>query len=75
MKLLGITGENINVTSISYQIFCIRQILEKEWECSQTAHQIFINFKKAYVSLRRKELCDIPMAFVVPTKLDSLKCV
>jgi hypothetical protein len=34
-------------------IFCTRQILEKKWEYSGTVHQLFLNFKKAYDSIRR----------------------
>jgi len=34
-------------------IFCIRQILEKKWEYSEPVHQLFIDFKKAYDSVRR----------------------
>jgi hypothetical protein len=41
------------------QIFCIRQILEKEWEYNETVHQIFIDFKKAYDSVRREVLYNI----------------
>jgi hypothetical protein len=53
MKLLGI----INVGSdIIYQIFCIRQILEKKWEYNETVHQLFTDFKKAYDSVGRKVL-------------------
>jgi hypothetical protein len=42
--------------STTDQIFCIRQILEKKWECNETVHQLFIDFKKAYDSLRRELL-------------------
>ena len=35
-------------------IFCIRQILEKKWECNDVVHQLLIDFKKAYDSVRRE---------------------
>jgi len=35
-------------------IFCIRQILEKKWEYNEAVHQLFIDFKKAYDSVRRE---------------------
>jgi hypothetical protein len=35
--------------STTDQIFCIRHILEKKWECNETVHQLFIDFKKTYV--------------------------
>jgi hypothetical protein len=36
--------------------FCIRQILEKKWECNEAVHQPFIDLKKAYNSVRREVL-------------------
>jgi hypothetical protein len=47
------------------QIFCIRQILEKKWEYNETVHQLFIDFKKAYDSLRREVLYSILIEFGV----------
>jgi hypothetical protein len=37
----------------------IRQIPEKKWENSETVHQVFIDLKKAYDSLRRGILYNI----------------
>jgi len=34
-------------------MFCVGEILEKKWEYSE-ALQLFIDFKKAYDSLRRE---------------------
>jgi hypothetical protein len=48
------------------QIFCIRQMLEKKWEYSETLHQLFIDFKKAYDSVRRDVLNNILIEFGVP---------
>jgi hypothetical protein len=42
--------------STTDQIFCIRQILEKKWEYDETVQQLFVDFKKAYDSLRREVL-------------------
>jgi hypothetical protein len=53
-------------------IFCIRQILEKKWEYNETVHQLFIDFKKAYDSVRRKVLYNILIEFGVPMKLVRL---
>ncbi|PSN38701.1 hypothetical protein C0J52_17277 [Blattella germanica] len=38
------------------QIFSIRQILEKKWEYNGTVHQLYVDFKKAYYSIRREKL-------------------
>jgi hypothetical protein len=42
--------------SMTDRIFYIWQILEKKWEYNGTVHQLFINFKKAYDSVRREVL-------------------
>jgi DNA-binding FrmR family transcriptional regulator len=54
------------------QIFCIRQILEKKWECNGIVHQLFIDFSKAFDSVRREELYNIIIEFGIPRKLVSL---
>jgi hypothetical protein len=58
--------------SITDQIFCIRQILEKKWEYNETVHQLFIDFKKAYDSVKREVLYNIVIDFGVPMKLVRL---
>jgi hypothetical protein len=40
--------------STTDQISCFRKLLEKKWEINETVHQLFIDFKKAYDSVRRK---------------------
>ncbi|KAJ4431758.1 hypothetical protein ANN_20363 [Periplaneta americana] len=54
------------------QIFCIRQIMEKKWEYKGTVHQLFIDFKKAYDSVKREVLYDILIEFGIPKKLVRL---
>jgi hypothetical protein len=48
---------------------CIRQLLEKQWEYNEAVHQLFIDFKKAYDSVRRKVLYNILIEFGIPMKL------
>jgi hypothetical protein len=62
-------GRNRSTTD---QIFYIRQILEKKWGYNGTVHQLFIDFKKAYDSVRRKVLYNILIEFGIPRKLDGL---
>jgi hypothetical protein len=50
-------------------IFCIHQILEKKWEYNETVHQLFVDFNKAYDSVRREVLYNILIEFGVPMKL------
>jgi hypothetical protein len=50
----------------------IRQILEKKWEYNGTVHQLFINLKEAYDSVKKEALCDILIEFGIPRKLVGL---
>ncbi|KAJ4438023.1 hypothetical protein ANN_13962 [Periplaneta americana] len=54
------------------QIFCIRQIMETKWDYNGTVHQLFIDFKKAYDSVKREDLYDILIKFGIPKKLVRL---
>ena len=58
--------------STTDHIFCIRQILEKKWEYTEAMHQLFIDFKTAYDSVRREVLYNIRNEFGVPKKLVRL---
>jgi hypothetical protein len=58
--------------STTSQINCIRQILEKKWKYNETVHHLFIDFKKAYDSVRRKVLYNILIQSGVPMKLVRL---
>jgi hypothetical protein len=44
----------------------------KKWEYSETVHQLFIDFKKVYDSVRREVLYNILTEFGVPMKLVRL---
>ena len=50
----------------------IRQMLEKKWEYNEAVHQLFIDFKKVYNSVRREVLYNIRMEFGIPKKLIRL---
>jgi hypothetical protein len=52
--------------------FCIRQALEKKWEYNETVLQRFIDFKKAYDSVRMEVLYNVFIEFVVHMKLVRL---
>jgi len=58
--------------STTDHIFCIHQILEKKWEYNEAVHQLFINFKKDYDSVRREVLYNIHIEFGFPMKLVRL---
>jgi hypothetical protein len=54
------------------QISYIWQILEKKWEYNGTMHQLFVDFKKSYDSVKREVLYNILLEFVIPKKLVRL---
>jgi sorting nexin-29 len=58
--------------STTDQIFYIWQILEKKWKYNGTVHQLFIDFKKAYDSVKREVLYNILLEFGIPKKLVRL---
>jgi purine nucleoside phosphorylase len=47
-------------------------MLEKKWEYNETVHQVFIDFKEAYDSVRREVLYKILIEFGIPMKLVRL---
>jgi hypothetical protein len=53
-------------------IFCIRQILEKKWELNETVHQLFMDLKETYDSVRSEVLCNILVGSGIPMKLARL---
>jgi hypothetical protein len=46
--------------------------LEKKWEYNGTVHQLFIDFKIAYDSVRTEVLYNIVIEFGIPRKLVRL---
>jgi hypothetical protein len=52
---------------MSDQVFYIYQILEKKWEYNGRVHQLFIDFKKVYDSVRREILYNILTEFTIPS--------
>jgi negative regulator of genetic competence, sporulation and motility len=45
---------------------------KRKWEYNETVHQLFIDFKKAYDSVRREVMYSILLEFGVPMKLVRL---
>jgi hypothetical protein len=60
------------ITSTMDWIFYMWQILEKKWEYNGTVHQLFVDFKKAYDSVKREVLYNILLEFGIPKKLVRL---
>jgi len=73
-KLLGIINVDFDATGqllIIYSAF-IKYLRKKKWEYNEAVHQLFIDFKKAYDSVRREVLYNILIQFGVPMKLVRL---
>ena len=51
-------------------IFSIWQEFEKKWKYNKNLCQLFIDFEKAYNSIKRESLYNILIKFGVPRKLD-----
>jgi hypothetical protein len=54
------------------QIFYSQQILEKKWECNGMVHELFIDFRKVYDSIKREVRYNILLGFGIPKKLVRL---
>jgi len=64
-------GFRSNRSTIDH-IFWIHHIREKQWEYNEEVHQLFIELKKAYHSVRREVLYRILIDFGIPRKLVRL---
>jgi hypothetical protein len=58
--------------SVTDHIFYIRQILEKKWEYDEAVHQLFVDFKKTYDSVRREVLYYIIIEIGISLELVRL---
>ena len=58
--------------STADHVLCICQIVEKKWEYNEAVHQLFIEFKKAYDSVRREVLYNTLNEFGILMKLVRL---
>jgi hypothetical protein len=74
---LGIISAGFHVTDqliIRFSAFV--RYWRKKWEYNETVHQLFIDFRKEYGSVRREVLYNILIEFGIPMKLVRLlKCV
>jgi hypothetical protein len=54
-------------------ILCICQIFEKKkWVYNEEVHQLFVDFKKPYDSVRREVIYNIVIEFGIPMKMVRL---
>jgi hypothetical protein len=69
MKLLGITSVDFGIIDQRLIKFSISGRYWKKWECNGTVHQLFIDFEKAYDSVRMEVLYNILIECGIPRKL------
>jgi len=65
-KLLGTINVDFD------HMFCTCQILEKKWEYNEAVHELFIDLKKAYDSVRREVLYNMLIEFGITLQLVRL---
>jgi len=58
--------------STTDQTFTVKNLFKKSWEHNVEIHQIFVDFQKAYGSIRRDKLYAIMAYFGIPSKLIRL---
>jgi hypothetical protein len=62
-KIIGDHQCGFQHNRLTDQIFYIWQILEKKWEYDGAVHQLFVDSKKANISVRREVLYSILIGF------------
>jgi hypothetical protein len=72
MKLLGIINVGSVITDLLWIRFSMSGRYKKKWEYNGTVNQLFIDFKKAYDSIKREVLYNILLEFGTPKKLVRL---
>jgi hypothetical protein len=66
MKLLGITNVDFDEKDQSLIKVSVSDRYWKKWADKGTVHQLFVGFKKAYDSVRRKVLYSFSLTFECP---------
>ena len=72
-KLLWVINVDFDITGqplIIYSAFA--RYFRKKWEYNEEVHQLFIDFKKAYDSVKREVLYNILIESSIPMKLVRL---
>jgi hypothetical protein len=73
MKLLGIISVGFDATDqLLIRFSAFLRYCRKKWEYHETVHQLFIDFKETYDSVRREVLYSILLEFGLPIKLVRL---
>ena len=58
--------------STTDHIYCVPQTLEKKWGYNEAVHQLLIDFKKVYDSVRREVLYNVLNQFGISRKVVRL---
>ena len=72
-KLLGIINVDFEAAGKLLILYCaFVKYLRKKWEYKEAVHQLFVDFKIVYDSVRREVLFNIPIEFSILMKLVGL---
>jgi hypothetical protein len=71
-KLLGIISVGFDVRDQLHSSFFYSLDTGEKWEYNETVYHLFIEFKKAYDSVKMEVICNTPLQ---STYLFLLKCV
>jgi hypothetical protein len=71
MKLLGIISTNFDVIINYCSDILHSSRVEKKWEYNGAVHELFIDFERAYSSVRREVLYSSLTEFGIPMKLSG----
>ena len=70
MGIINVDFDTTDQILIIYSAFV--KCLRKKWEYNEAVHQLFIDFQKAYDSVRREFLYNILTEYGIPIKLVRL---
>jgi len=70
LRIINVDFDATGQLLIIYSTFV--KYFRKKWEYNEAVHQLFIDFKKAYDSVRKKALYNILIEFTIPMKLVKL---
>jgi len=65
-KLSGSLSGDFNITGQQLITYSACQILSKMWNCNEAVHHLFIDFKKAYDSVRTSSHIIFSLSLVSP---------
>jgi hypothetical protein len=66
------SAANQSRSYLNHLVYSVSVKYFRKWEHNEAVHETFIDFKKAYESVRREDLYNILIGFGIPKKLVRL---